>query len=326
VTVLVTGATGFIGYEVARQLTERGERVRALTRRLSRSALLTPMGVEVAVGNLSDREALRRALVGCDGIIHLAARATFEDADTLRPSIVGGSARLIEVAAEQGIPRFAFGSSLLVHGDHPVGEIDARTPPRPAVDYGIVKVEAEQVLAREAAAAGIALASVRLPHVYGARDLLFGGFRRRVSVLPMRRDARYAHLHVRDAARVLIAALDQGWTGTAPVGDATNATWDRFFRVVQRHQPRHRIITVPTALALAGTAVGERVLGLRSGQNMVKRDTVRSAALELPVDPAALWGDLGLEPELPTVEEGIPAAMDELVSWRWRHSVHDRQP
>lgn len=54
------------------------------------------------------------------------------------------------------------------------------------------------------------------------------------------------------------------------------------------------------------------------------RDTVRSSAVRQPVRPGTLWSELGIAPRYPTVERGIPAALDELVAYRWRHSVDDR--
>jgi hypothetical protein len=45
--------------------------------------------------------------------------------------------------------------------------------------------------------------------------------------------------------------------------------------------------------------------------------------LSLPVDPTALWGELGIGPELPTYREGIAATLDDQVAFRWRHPIED---
>jgi hypothetical protein len=52
-------------------------------------------------------------------------------------------------------------------------------------------------------------------------------------------------------------------------------------------------------------------------------DAVVGWNLRLPVDPQALWPELGLEPELPTYREGIAATLDDQVAFRWRHPVED---
>lgn len=322
--VLVTGATGFIGYEVARLLAGTGAEVRALVRRLNRGALLNPFDVEHVVGDLSAPDSLRRACTGVDAVIHLAARATFESAAVLRPTMVQGSVALLTAAADAGARTFVHGSSLMVYGDVASGEIDERTPVAPHIDYGRVKIEAERALAAIAGHRGVALGVVRLPHVYGARDLMFGRLRGRVTVLPGLAADAYAHLHVRDAARVLSAAAEQGWAGTAPVGDDENASWDTYFATLRRYYPHHHVVRVPAAIAEVGAAVLEPLARLRGGPQLVTRDTVRSSDVRQPVRPGTLWSALGLAPEYPTVERGVPAALDELVAYRWRHSMDDR--
>jgi nucleoside-diphosphate-sugar epimerase len=212
----------------------------------------------------------------------------------------------------------------MVYGDVPAGLIDGATPVAPHVDYGRVKVEAERLLGAAARERGIAFAALRLPHVYGARDLMFTRLRNRVSVLPGLSADAYAHLHVSDAARVLIAVGEQGWTGTAPLGDGENASWDRFFATLRRYYPHHRVVRVPAPLAEAGAALAGPVLSVRPGPRLVTRDTVRSSSVRQPVQPGLVWEHLGLAPRYPAVELGVPAALDELVAYRWRHPVDDR--
>ncbi len=71
--VFVTGGTGFIGGHVARRLRERGDDVRALVRSPEKGAALTELGCELVPGTLSNKDAIRAGMEGCDAAIHGAA-------------------------------------------------------------------------------------------------------------------------------------------------------------------------------------------------------------------------------------------------------------
>jgi dihydroflavonol-4-reductase len=320
VQILVTGATGFIGIEVVRRLNAEGLRPRVMVRRETRAPLLAPLDVEVVHGDLGSAPSLRRAVDGIDTVIHLAGRATFERYERLRPTLVDGTVRLAETAAAAGVGHIVFGSSLFVHdGSGPVGD---DTPAHPVLDYGRAKLAAEAALDAVASAGGPTVASVRLPHVYGPQSVLFGLVRRRLVVFPGDGGNRFAQLHVDDAAKVLVAAARQRWTGTAPVADGHDATWNDFFAVLRSFAPRVRVLRVPASLATAAAAVGGALLG-RLGPTLVSVDTVRGWNLDLPVASTRLWEDLGVEATYPSVLTGIPATLDASVAFRWRHSVAD---
>jgi len=320
--VLVTGATGFIGYEVARLLAERGLRPRLMVRRPERGLLLRRLDAELVHGNLESHASLERAVTGVDAVIHLGARATFEEYRLLRPTIVDASEALIEAVARAGVRHFVYGSSLFVHDDQD-DPIDAATPPRPRLAYGRAKLDAERRLSEVADRSGVRLALLRLPHVYGARDLFFSKISRGRVIIPGRRENLFSHLHVHDCARILIAAAEKGIHGCWPVADRRAATWDDFFDIVRTHYPRLRILRLPESIALLGARA------LRPFQLIRRRPTILTAGsvvgwnLNLVVRPDVLWGDLGLEPVYPTIEQGIPAALDECVAFRWLHPVDD---
>jgi nucleoside-diphosphate-sugar epimerase len=322
--VLVTGATGFIGAEVARQLAARGWRPRLMVRRPSRGALLNHLDADLVHGDLQSPESLRRAVKGCDAVIHLAGRAVFEPAHKLIDSFVHGTQALAEAASDEGVSRFVFASSLLVHGGTDI-PIDATTEPAPEVDYGHVKVLVEKRLVAHGEATGMTTASVRLPHTYGATDQLFGRVRRGFLPIPGRGSMPYGHLHVRDAARVMITAAETGWSGRSAVADRESVGWDDFLGELQAQMPHLTIARFPASLALAGTTVLSAATGWRSAPSLMTPDTVTSWNLSLPVDPDTLWPELGIEPELPTYREGIAATLDDCVAFRWRHPVNDRR-
>jgi uncharacterized protein YbjT (DUF2867 family) len=111
--ILVTGATGFIGRVLVRQLTETGQRVRVLLRPSPHSPRL-PKGVpvEVAVVALNDERGLRAALRGVDQVCHLASAVSQGRRGNLFTTDIEGTRTLAEVAASAGIKRFIYLSHL----------------------------------------------------------------------------------------------------------------------------------------------------------------------------------------------------------------------
>ncbi len=323
-SILVTGATGFIGLEVVRLLAQEGDRPRVLVRRPARGLLFRGLDVEPVHGDLRSPESLVRAVTGVDAVIHLAARATFEEYRLLRSTIVDGSLSLAQAAATAGARTLVFGSSLFVHGDSP-GLIDTDTPTDPQLGYGRAKVEAEEGLARIGRETGLRVTSIRLPHVYGARDLFFSRVPRGRLIVPGRRDNLFAHLHVHDAARVLVAAARGGPAGAWPVADHRATTWTEFFDTVRTYDPAFRYVRLPAAAARLGAAL------LRPFQRLSGQPTIMTAGsvvgwnLNLAVRPGVLWSDLGLSPRYPTIAQGIPAVLDDCVAFRWLHPLEDRR-
>lgn len=126
--VLVTGAGGFLGFELARQLVARGDRVRAFSRK--RYAALDALGVESMTGDIQDAAAVRRACEGQEVVFHTAAIAgiwgKWEDyfgTNTL------GTRNVIQACREHGVPKLVYTSSPSVTFD---GEdqcnVDERAP------------------------------------------------------------------------------------------------------------------------------------------------------------------------------------------------------
>src|SRR5690242_21735918 len=97
---LVTGASGFLGWHVARVLIERGHRVRALVRSGSRA---DGLDLETVTGDLRDAESLQRAIAGCGLLFHVAAdyRLWAKDPGELYRSNVDGTRNLLNARSEE---------------------------------------------------------------------------------------------------------------------------------------------------------------------------------------------------------------------------------
>jgi nucleoside-diphosphate-sugar epimerase len=264
-----------------------------------------------------------RAVQGVDTILHLGARAAFESYERLYPTIVQGSMALMQAAQKAGVQRFVYASSLFVYGPQ-TQPITAQTPATPRLDYGRAKLEAEAALADQARQTGMRFAAIRLPHVYGARGLLFQHVRRGLVLFPGRGDNLFAHLHVEDAGRALIEVAAQDWSGVSAVADDRSIPWQAFFATLREHYPRYRELHLPMWLARLGTMAIDPILRWRARPVLATPDTIVGWNLSLPVAPRLLWHELGLKPHYATVATGIPAVLDECVAFRWRHPLLDK--
>jgi UDP-glucose 4-epimerase len=168
--ILVTGASGFVGRALCRELISRGHAVRAAVRQ-SAPPGEAPLGAhQILVPDIAaefDRNAL---LAGVDAVVHLAAVAHRAAGEAeIRRTNFDATLKLAESAAGS-VRRFVFLSSAKVHGEDSGGKAYSETAPlHPEDAYGRSKVEAEQSLADLAARSGMELVLVRPPLVYGPR-------------------------------------------------------------------------------------------------------------------------------------------------------------
>ena len=167
--VLVTGATGFVGTAMVERLVRDGRYVtRAAVRRADNLAV---PNVEVEMGDLAPGTNWTPALADVTAVVHLAARVHImreTDAnpiDAFRRTNVVGTLELARQAADSGVKRFVYLSSIKVNGES--GTYTESDSPRPEDAYGISKLEAEEGLRELAARTGMAVVIVRPPLVYG---------------------------------------------------------------------------------------------------------------------------------------------------------------
>ncbi len=176
-TVLVTGATGFVGSAVVRRLLSAGEVVRALARPGSDRRNLEGLDVEVAEGDLMRPETLAAAVRGCGAVFHVAAdyRLWTRDAKQMMWTNIDGSRDMVLAAADAGASRIVYTSSVATLGLNPDGEPADEETPVALSDmigpYKRSKFLAEEVVRRLAVDKGAPVVIVNPSTPVGPRDI-----------------------------------------------------------------------------------------------------------------------------------------------------------
>ena len=321
---LVTGATGFIGGNLVRELLGDGAQVRALARPGSDRTVLEDLNVEVAEGDVTDPESLRPALAGRDAVFHLAAWYAYWPPDRRRAHRVNveGTANVLRAAREQGVRRVVHTSSVSTVGvgaGAPADERATLDPRHLEAGYKRSKYAAEQEALR-AHREGLPVVIVNPSAPVGAWDPKPTPTGRVIVDFLKGRMFGYVNtglnvVHVRDVARGHILALEKGRPGERYILGNRNMSLLEIFatlgRIAGRRPPRLR---VPYWAALGFAHMDEAIEGrlLRRTPRATVAE-VRLARRHMYFSAAKAVRELGL-PQTP-VEEAFADA----VAWFRQH-------
>ena len=175
--VLVTGGAGFIGSNLVDLLLAQGHSVRILDNLSTGKQANLPSDprVEFIKGDVADVQLVRRAVQGCQAVVHLAAvasvQASVEDPVGTHQSNLVGTLNICEAMREAGIRRVVFASSAAVYGNNGDGEaIDEETPKAPLTPYAADKLASEHYLDFYRRQHGLEPVVFRFFNIYGPRQ------------------------------------------------------------------------------------------------------------------------------------------------------------
>ncbi len=224
-TVFVTGAAGFIGSRVARQLRERGDEVVAVVRDPLATQTLRDLGVRLVAGDLGSEEGLRDAIAGADAVIHIAGVYRIGIPASERPAMleanVGITQRVLDAAIAERVPRIVDVSTVNILGNTHGQVLDETA--RRDVDQGFLSYYDEtkykaHLAAEHRAEAGAPIVIAMPGTVYGRHDhsgvgtQLKGAFDGTLPYVALG-GVGVSPVLVDDVAAGILAALDRGGLG-----------------------------------------------------------------------------------------------------------------
>ena len=324
--VLVTGATGFSGSVLVRQLTEAGARIRAIARPSSRIDVLADLDIEWVRGQVYDASIVKAATVGVHYVFHLAAalREARSNEDSYRRVHCVSTRLLAEAAARTpGFKRFVHVSTVGVHGHVAQPPADETAAFHPDDGYQRTKAEAETWFREFALTQGLPHVVIRPCAIYGPGDRrLLKLFRMAArGLVPVLGHSRglYHLIHVEDLARVLLrsavhpAALNEVFIA----GSDMAVTLADIVQVVGRTLGRRvRIVRLPAWPFFALAAVCETVCRPLGLEPPLYRRRVAFFTKDRSFDTRKLRNVLGYAP-LFADEEGLSSTTRWYVERGW---------
>ncbi len=285
---LLTGATGFVGSAVARNLAARGHRLRLLVRRTSDRRNLAGVEAELVEGDLTDAASVARAVDGCRFVMHVAAdyRIWVPDAAAMLEANVAGTRNVMRAAMAAGVERVVYCSSVAALGLNADGApADEATPVTEAAmigTYKLSKFRAEQAVL-ELVREGLPAVIVNPAAPVGPRDIrptptgrmILDAARGRI---PAFVDTGLNVVHVDDVAEGHALALERGTVGQRYILGSENLMLGDLLALVARSVGRRPpTIKLPMALVWPIAVVSEGLARLTGIEPMVTRDHAKMA-------------------------------------------------
>ena len=312
---LVTGATGFLGEHLCRVLVQQGHAVRGLAR--SRSGVLAELGVEHVRGDVLDGPELDRALLGVDGVFHLAGAVSRDpdDAQRMMRLHVDGTRRVLERMHAANVKRMVLASTSGTIGVSKIEEIlDEAAPYAEEIvagwPYYASKIYQERLAFEHGQRLGIEVVAVNPSLLLGPGDRRLSStgdvrkfLKRQIPVVPK---GGINFVDARDAAIATAAAFEKGRPGARYLLGGPNWTMKEFFgrlgRVANVAPPR---LKLPAAWNRWGASLVEELYRHRGKEPPVDRISVEMAEHYWWIDSSRAERELGFaarDPQLTLID------------------------
>jgi len=317
---LVTGATGFLGWHVARKLLDRGYAVRGLVRDPSRLRELSgEPGFEAVTGDLRDAASLERAVSGCGLVFHVAAdyRLWAKDESELYRSNVDGTRNLLSAARSAGVERVVYTSTVGCIGIPKDREGDEEQPvglEQMTGAYKRSKFQAEQV-ALEFAGSGFPVVIVNPTAPVGDHDFkptptgkIIVDFLR--NAMPAYLDTGLNLVDVRDTAEGHLLACEKGRPGERYILGCQNLTLQQIFERLERISGnRAPTIRIPYFVAYLAGIASTGWANVSGEEPRAPLDGVRMASKKMFASHGKAARELGFTPG------PVDKALSRAVEW-----------
>ena len=312
---VVTGGTGFIGAHLIDELTQRGARVRVFARGRVPILEMHQDRLEVAWGDIRDRDAVFKALRDAEVVYHLAgyAKAWARRESKFHAINAEGTRNVCDAARRNGVRRIVhMSTALLAPPEEPDLTVDYE-----CTTYQRSKARAERIIFDYVDGGGSAVI-VRASRTYGPGPLNQSNAVTRLIDLYSRglfrfrihdRNARANYVHVRDVVAGLIAAAERGADGAAYVLGGENRTMPQVLDDITSITGRRYKVLALSRGASKTLALGCELAALLGFEPLITRDWVDLLSVDWPVSSNRARSELGYQPR-PWVE-----GVKDTVAW-----------
>lgn len=248
----LTGATGFVGGSLAKQLRTAGYEVIAVVRTPDKAGALKAMGVTLVKGDVTDKETMRDAMRGCDGVYHVAGwyKVGAKDKTQGYQINVVGTKNVLELMKELNIPKGVYTSTLAINSDTH-GELKDESfhfTGTHISEYDKTKAEAHKI-AEQFIKEGLPLVIVMPGLIYGpdgtsmSDDALRLYLQKKLPVIPSR--SAYSWAHVDDVAHAHILGMEKAKPGSKYIICGTSHTFSEGLDIAVKITGIKKPVVVP---------------------------------------------------------------------------------
>ncbi len=305
---LVTGASGFVGSHIVRQLVEQGREVRVMVRKSSKQDAFKGLPVEICYGDILEPDSLRAAMQGCGTVFYSALDPRFWLSDTsiLYRNNRDGLINAMDVALELGIERFVFTSTMGTLGQNPNGAVTEDIPfnwQDKASPYILARKEAEDRLLEYCRDKGLPGTALCIANTYGPQD--FGPTPHGHSLWDMATGKSRQTMNtsapvidIRDAARACLLAEDKGGVGERYIIANEYVSNEKLYGLAAAEggQPPPKLMSPKIAMAVV--SVVEPILKLMGKKDyLMRKDAVYLGNAFGAMDHSKATRELGWVPQ-----------------------------